>query len=104
MEPLNVILGVSGAIYMSDQRLNRIISIANGKVTTVAGNNKIDMEHSNIGGYSDPGFLDGPAKTALFNSPEGIALDRAGNLFIADTMNQCIRKLSAAGVVTTFSK
>lgn len=104
MEPLNVILSASGAIYMSDQRLNRIISIANGKVATVAGNNKIDMEHSNVGGYSDPGFLDGPAKIALFNSPEGIAFDRAGNLFIADTMNQCIRKLSAAGVVTTFSK
>lgn len=104
MEPLHVILSATGAIYMSDQRLNRIISIAGGKVATVAGNNKIDVEHSNVGGYSDPGFLDGPAKLALFNSPEGIAFDPAGNLFIADTMNQCVRKLSAAGVVTTFSK
>lgn len=104
MTPLNLVLSATGAIYMSDLRLNRIISIDHGKVATVAGNNKIDMEHSNIGGYSDPGFLDGPAKLALFNSPEGIAFDRAGNLFIADTMNQCVRKLSASGVVTTFSK
>jgi DNA-binding beta-propeller fold protein YncE len=102
--PLSLLLTPAGAVYMSDLRLNRIISIANGKVATVAGNNKIDMEHSNIGGYSDPGFLDGPAKLALFNSPEGIALDPSGNLFIADTMNQAIRKLTPAGVVSTFSK
>ena len=102
--PLHLVLTPTGAVYMSDLRLNRIISIASGKVTTVAGNNKIDMEHSNIGGYSDPGFLDGPAKLALFNSPEGIAFDPSGNLFIADTMNQAIRKLTPAGVVSTFSK
>jgi serine/threonine protein kinase, bacterial len=104
MEPLHVILSAAGAVYMSDQRLNRIISIANGKVATVAGNNKIDMQHSNVGGYSDPGFLDGPAKLALFNSPEGITFDPAGNLFIADMMNQCIRKLTPSGGVSTFSK
>jgi len=102
--PLDLLLMPNGAVYMSDLRLNRIISIANGKVATVAGNNKIDMEHSNIGGYSDPGLLDGPAKLALFNSPEGIAVDPSGNLFIADTMNQCIRKLTPSGVVSTFSK
>ena len=104
MEPLHVAVSARGDIWVSDQRLHRVISVGGGKVATVAGNGKIDTEKSNIGGYADPGLLDGPAKQALFNGIEGIAFDRAGNLYIADTMNQCIRKLSAGGAVTTFSK
>ena len=104
MQPGHLAVSSNGAIYLSDLRLNRIISIADGRVSTVAGNSKIDHTGANIQGYSEGGYLDGPAKTALFNSPEGIAFDRAGNLFIVDTTNQCIRKLSPIGTVTTFSK
>jgi len=42
--------------------------------------------------------------TALFGSPKGMAYDSKGNLFIADTANHCIRKLSPEGMVTTFAK
>jgi len=104
MEPLHVAVSARGDIWVSDERLNRVISVGGGRVATVAGNSKIDLEHSNIEGYAEPGYLDGPAKIALFNGLQGIAFDRAGNLFIADTINQCIRRLSTNGVVTTLVK
>lgn len=50
---------------------------------------------------SVPGYSNGPAATALFKSPEGICWDPTGNLFVADTMNMCIRRISTDGVVTT---
>jgi sugar lactone lactonase YvrE len=104
MEPWFIALGKNGDIYFSDIRLNRIIKIANKKISTVAGNSKIDMQHSNIQGYSEAGYSDGPAKTALFNEPLGIIFDKKGDLFIADGMNHCIRKLSSDGIVHTYYK
>jgi len=104
MEPQHVAVNARGDIWVSDERLNRVISVGGGRVATVAGNSKIDLDHSNIGGYSEPGHLDGPAKQALFSHPQGIAFDHAGNLYVADTVCGCIRKLSTSGVVTTFSQ
>ena len=62
------------------------------------------MQHSNIQGYSEAGYADGPAKKALFNEPMGILFDKSGNLLIADGMNHCIRKLSTDGTVSTYYK
>jgi len=104
MEPWFIALGKDGAIYFSDIRLNRVIKIANKKISAVAGNSEIDMQHSNIQGYSEAGYANGPAKTALFNEPLGIVFDKNGNLFIADGMNHCIRKLSINGLVSTYYK
>jgi hypothetical protein len=104
MTPLYIVPGKNGDYYFSDRRLHRIIKIANGKVSTVAGNGLIDTQHSNILGYATEGYSDGKAKQALFNFPEGIAFDSYGNLFIVDQGNQCVRKLSAAGMVSTFYK
>ncbi len=104
MEPWYIAIGNDNEIYFSDIRLNRIIKIADKKITTVAGNSKIDMQHSNIQGYSEAGYTDGAAKKALFNEPLGITFDKKGNLFIADGLNHCIRKLSNDGMVTTFYK
>ena len=104
MEPWYIALNTNGEIYFSDIRLNRIIKIADKKIATVAGNSKIDMEHSNIQGYSEAGLADGPAKKALFNQPLGITFDKKGNLYIADGVNHCIRKLSTDGMVSTYYK
>lgn len=104
MEPWYIALGRNGEIYFSDIRVNRIIKLADKKISTVAGNSKIDMQHSNIQGYSEAGYADGPAKKALFNEPMGIIFDKNGNLLIADGMNHCIRKLSTDGTVSTYYK
>src|SRR5213593_4017849 len=62
----------------------------NGVLTRVAGDSRA--------GYSGDG---GPAINAQLNFPRGIAVDSAGSLFIADTSNDRIRKVSADGIITT---
>jgi sugar lactone lactonase YvrE len=100
MTPTDIALSKSGELYFTDSRLHRVIKVANNQVNTVAGASKI--HDRNIGGGSYEGYRDGKASQALFHSPEGIAFDPSGNLFIVDTGNKCIRKLSPDGNVTTF--
>ena len=104
--PSGIAIADNGDIYISDERLNRIIKIADNKVTTVAGCGKISFT-GNIAGASEPGETDGKAKQALFNTPTAIAFDRSGNLFIVDgssKQSSYIRKLSTDGMVSTFCK
>ncbi|MDB5005757.1 MAG: repeat-containing protein [Mucilaginibacter sp.] len=61
-----------------------------GTVTTFAGNGA-------------PGYADGTGLSASFNSPQGVAVDSKGNVFVADSYNHCIREITPAGVVTTFA-
>lgn len=104
--PSGIAIAKNGDIYISDERLYRIIKIADKKVTTVAGCGKISFT-GNIAGAAEPGEKDGKALQALFQTPTGIAFDKAGNLFIVDGSsrnNSYIRKLSTDGMVTTFCK
>jgi sugar lactone lactonase YvrE len=85
--PQSVALG-SGNIYVSDYA--RIRKIASGTISTVAGN-------GTIGSSGDTG----PATSAQLNQPEGIALDGAGNLYIADSAGNRVRMVNPGGVITT---
>lgn len=102
--PENIVIDKVGNVIVADERSYRIVRIADGKVSTLAGNNIIDPCSQNIGGRAQEGNRDGRALTALFYFPKGMAFDSKGNLYIADMYNHSIRKLSPAGVVTTFAK
>jgi hypothetical protein len=91
----------SGNLYLADDANNviRKVDINTGIITTVAGNG-MDAE-TPYGTFSGDG---GPALLAGINHSFGIAVDGAGNLYIADTYNQRIRRVSAAtGVITTIA-
>lgn len=58
---------------------------------------------STLAGATTAGYADGPGTNARFNSPHGLAVDGAGDVFVADYNNQCIRKIDPQGNVTTFA-
>ena len=88
-DPFGVAAGVDGTIYMTDAGdYNRVQKITpEGTITTIAGGAE--------------GFADGAGDKALFNTPSGIAVTLDGNLIIADTGNNRIRKLTPAGQSST---
>ena len=90
-QPEGIAISSKGEIFVADSRNNVIRKIDQaGNVTTFAG--------SGAGGLAD-----GVALKATFSLPMGLAFDPKGNLFVADTGNNCIRKISPAGVVSTFA-
>lgn len=85
--------GISGDFYIADTGNNLIRHVtADGTISTVAG------AISLIGGFSGDG---GPAAKASLNGPTAVAVDSAGNVFIADRLNNRIRKIDTAGTITT---
>ncbi len=95
--PHGVVCDASGNVYVSELSGNLIRKIsANGLVTTLAGNGAA-------------GTLDGVGRNAQFRQPAAIAIDPAGNLYVADRnfwpdLRPIIRKITPAGVVTTFAQ
>jgi DNA-binding beta-propeller fold protein YncE len=89
--PIGVAIDEQGNLFVADTYNDRIRKIAkDGQVTTIAG--------SSIAGYKD-----GQTSEALFDTPCGIAVDKQGNLFVADTGNNAIRKIAAGEVITIAS-
>ena len=88
-DPFGVAIAKDGTIYVADAgESNRIRKISpDGNVTTLAGGSE--------------GFGDGVGLSALFNTPSALALGPDGNLFVADTGNNRIRKITPEGQVTT---
>lgn len=103
MSPTDIVIDPKGDVIFADSRLNRLIKVANRTVTTIAGNSEIQPNNVNMGGRSKEGYKDGKALTALFNFPQrcAIAIDSRQNIYIIDGGNNCIRRLSADGMVTT---
>jgi sugar lactone lactonase YvrE len=88
-----IALDAAGDVYIADcgSEVIRRVDASTGIITTVAGNGS--------GGYAGDG---GPATSATLNAPHGLAIDGAGNIYIADTQNSVIRRVSAStGVITT---
>lgn len=91
--PNSLVVDTAGNVFVADSLNNAIRKIASGAVvTTVAGN---------PGGSS--GSADGNGNAASFSRPFGLALDSSGNLFVADTVNNTIRRITPAGDVTTIA-
>jgi uncharacterized protein (TIGR03437 family) len=92
LSSIGVAVDSAGNLYIADTGNNRIRKVSNAVITTVAGN----------GTHETPGLSgdNGPATSAQLNQPVGVAVDSAGNLFIADALNNRIRKVSN-GTITT---
>lgn len=91
--PRGVAVDAAGNLFIGERGNNRIRRVnPQGIITTVAGNGQA--------GFGGDG---GPAVSGLLNGPEGIAIDSTGTLFIADTNNHRIRKVSPQGIITTIA-
>ena len=90
-KPGGVALDAAGNLFIADTWNHRIRKVTpGGVISTVAGNGTL--------GFSGDG---GPATAAQLNYPSDMAVDAAGNLFIADTGNHRIRKVTPGGVIST---
>ncbi|MEI6819984.1 MAG: hypothetical protein WCL19_10340, partial [Verrucomicrobiota bacterium] len=94
--PSGIAVDGAGAVYVADTYNHSIRKITpDGVVTTVAG-----ATGDNAG---DEGATDGNGAAARFYYPQGVAVDSSGNIYVADSGNHTIRKITSAGVVTTFA-
>lgn len=90
--PDGIAVDADGNLYILDRGNHRVRKVSNGVITTLAGNGV-------------PGFTGdhGPARMAQLNNPQGIAVDSSGNVHVADTGNNRIRRISTDGTIRTIA-
>lgn len=99
--PYGLAVDVSGNVFIADAGNNVIRKVAtDGTISTVAGNGFGAGMGLGAGAYTGDGGL---AADASFNFPEGVAVDLAGNLYIADAKNNVVRKVGANDTVSTIA-
>src|SRR3954447_2033567 len=93
VRPMGLSFDAAGNLYIADTGANAIRRLSPaGALVTVAGNG--------IAGFSGDGA---PATAASLNGPEGMAMDAAGSLYIADTFNHRVRVVARDGTISTFA-
>jgi hypothetical protein len=91
--PIGIAADSAGNVYFADQANNRIRKISvGGIITTVAGNGSQ--------GFSGDG---GPATSAAIDGPFGVAVDRAGVVYVTDSRNDRVRRVGLDGIITTIA-
>ncbi|MBP1603726.1 MAG: hypothetical protein H6Q09_898, partial [Acidobacteria bacterium] len=89
--PFGVAVDAAGNVYVADSFNHRIRKVtAAGVVTTVAGS-------------GTPGSANGTGTAAQFNEPWGLAIDTAGNVYVAERVNHLVRRIGPDGTVTTLA-
>jgi NHL repeat len=92
LQPSYVTATPDGSLFVSNSSINAIFKVTPEKtVTLLAGT---------LGKF---GTTDGPAAEARFNAPKGLAVDRSGAIYVADSGNQIIRRITPDGLVSTFA-
>jgi hypothetical protein len=90
-QPGGLAIDGNGNVYVADTYNNAIRKItAGGLVTTLAGNGQ-------------KGFANGAGAAATFNEPSGVAVDASGNVYVADDLNNAVRKITPLGNVSTLA-
>ena len=79
----------TGTVFVADSQNNRIVQLDTAGAIV------------NVIGQTSGGLTNGTGTAAQFNYPQGLGVDTAGNLYVADTQNHAIRKITSSGVVTT---
>ncbi|WP_224994417.1 cadherin domain-containing protein [Cesiribacter sp. SM1] len=94
-QPFSVVSDVSGNLYIADEYNHRIrkVDAATGRISTIAGT-----------GTPQYGGDGGPATAASFYMPNGLAIDKSGNLYVCDRYNNRVRRIDAVtGIITTYA-
>ena len=87
--PAGLATDPAGNVYVADSGGNVVFKVTPGGVMTT------------LAGSGAPGYFDGSGTDASFNAPSGLAVDGEHNVYVADTRNNTIRKISPLGVVST---
>jgi sugar lactone lactonase YvrE len=90
--PRGIAVDSSGNVYLADRWNNRIRKIAGGTLSTIAGNGQ-----GNFGGDY------GSATTAQLSAPDGVAVDKSGNIYISDFVNNRVRMVTPSGTISTIA-
>jgi sugar lactone lactonase YvrE len=94
MDPRGVAVDANGNVYIADTGNQRIRKVdhSTGNIITIAGNGTAGFSGDN-----------GPGAGAMINYPRGVAVDAAGNVYFADTVNNRVRVIAPSGVISTFA-
>jgi sugar lactone lactonase YvrE len=98
--PNRIAIDQAGNLYVTEGRARDLGERLGGnRVRKIAPDGTVAI----LAGTGEPGYRDGPAGRAMFDIPTGVAVDEAGNVYVADTGNHCIRKIGTDGIVTTMA-